>query len=102
VVSVACDRRHDGGNPACETNSWSEIMMQSLILAATAVALAAATVAIPTSADARAHHRIHRNFEVYAFAPWSAPGYRYAAPFRTFDRLGSNLNPDRQMVGIGD
>ena len=78
------------------------MMQKSLILAAAAAALAAASLAIPTSAEARTHHRIYRSFGAYAFVPWYAPRYRYASPFRTFDRFGSNLNPDRQMVGIGE
>jgi hypothetical protein len=78
------------------------MMEKSLILAAAAATLAVASVAVPSNAEARAHHRIYRNFNGYAFAPWYAPPYRYAAPYRYYDRLGSNLNPDRQMVGQGE
>ncbi len=75
-----------------------------LLVAAAIVALAAA--AAPPQAAARGHHSIHRSWGGawggYAFAPWQFPQHRYAGPFRYYDRFGSNLNPDRQMVGIGE
>jgi len=77
-------------------------MQKSLIFVATAATLAVASLAVASSAEARSHHSIYRNFGAYAFAPWYAPRYGYAAPYRYYDRFGSNLNPDRQMVGIGE
>jgi hypothetical protein len=83
--------------------SWSEIAMEKfLILAAAVAAVAVTLLAVTSSAEAGARHRIYRNFGVHAFVPWYAPRYWYAAPYRYYDRLGSNLNPDRQMVGIGE
>ena len=81
-------------------------MQKSLIFVATAATLAVASLAVASSAEARSHHGIYRNFGAYvgayAFSPWYAPRYGYAAPYRYYDRFGSNLNPDRQMVGIGE
>ena len=77
-------------------------MQRSIVLVATAAALVAAVLAVPSSAQARWHHRMYRGFGAYAFAPWYAPRYRYGVPYRYYDRFGSNLNPDRQMVGIGE
>jgi hypothetical protein len=79
-----------------------------LILTAAMATVAVPSLAATSSAEASAHHRIYRSFGAcpfvprYAPVPWYAPGYRYAMPYRYFDRLGSNLNPDRQMVGIGE
>jgi hypothetical protein len=73
-----------------------------LILAAAAAAVTVTSLAVTSSAEAGAHHRFHENFGTYRFAPWYAPHYGYAAPYRYNDRFGSNLNPDRQMVGIGE
>ena len=73
-----------------------------LILAAATAAIAVASLAAPLSAEAGAYHRFYGNFGPYRFAPWYAPRYGYAAPYRYYDRFGSNLNPDRQMVGIGE
>ena len=80
------------------------MMQKSVMLVATAATLVVASVAVPSNAEARWHHGFYRNFGAYAFAPWYAPRYRYAAPYRYryYDRFGSNLNPDRQMVGIGE
>jgi len=79
------------------------MMQKPVILAATTAVFAVASVALPSNAKARVHHRILHH-SIYAFAPWYAPRYRYAAPYRYryYDRFGSNLNPDRQMVGIGE
>jgi hypothetical protein len=76
------------------------MMQKSLILAATAATLAGAAVAVPSNAEARAHHRIYGygNYDTYGYASAYAPRYRY----RYYDRFGSNLNPDRQMVGQGE
>jgi hypothetical protein len=79
------------------------MMQKFLALVAIAATLVIASVVVPSSADA--HHRIYRHFGAYTFSPWYAPRYRYAAPYhyyRYYDRFGSNLNPDRQMVGIGE
>ena len=73
-----------------------------LILAAAAVTAAVTSLAVTSSAEAGAHHRICGDCGAQAFAPWYAPQYRYATPYRYYDRLGSNLNPDRQMVGQGE
>lgn len=73
-----------------------------LILAAAAAAVTVTSLAVTSSAEAGAHHRFYRHFGAYGFAPWYAPHYGYAAPYRYYDRVGSNLNPDRQMVGIGE
>ena len=81
------------------------MMQKSTIFIATTVTLVVTSLAVPSSAEARWHHHTYyRNFGAYAFAPWYAPRYRYAAPYRYryYDRFGSNLNPDRQMVGIGE
>lgn len=78
------------------------MMQRSLISAATAMVLAGVSVTIPSNAEARTHHRIYGNFGGYAFAPRYAPSYGYAMPHRYYDRFGSNLNPDRQMVGQGE
>jgi hypothetical protein len=74
------------------------MMQRSLILAAAAATFAAAFVAVPSNAEARAHHSIYRHAYGYAFAP----RYGYAPSYRYYDRVGSNLNPDRQMVGQGE
>jgi hypothetical protein len=73
-----------------------------LILAAAAATLAFSSLAATSSAEAGARHRIYGNFGAYRFVPWHAPRYGYAGPYRYYDRFGSNLNPDRQMVGIGE
>lgn len=73
-----------------------------LILAAAAATVAVTSLAVTSSAEAGAHHRFYRHYSGYGFAPWYAPRYGYAAPYRYYDRFGSNLNPDRQMVGIGE
>jgi hypothetical protein len=78
------------------------MMQKSLILAATAATFATAFVAVPSNAEARAHHRIYNQFYGYGFAPSYAPRYGYAPSYRYYDRFGSNLNPDRQMVGQGE
>jgi hypothetical protein len=78
------------------------MMQKSLILAATAATLATAFVAVPSNAEARAHHSIYRYSRGHGFAQWYAPPYAYAPPYRYYDRFGSNLNPDRQMVGQGE
>jgi hypothetical protein len=84
-------------------------MRKSLILAAIAAGLAATTAAVPSSAEARSHHKLYRQFgHVYGYSPWYgyAPRYGYAGPVRQpweypfHGRIDSNLNPDRQMVGI--
>jgi anti-sigma factor RsiW len=81
--------------------AWSEVMAQKfLILAAAAATVAVTSLAVTSSAEA--HHRFYRHYSAYRFAPWYAPRYGYAAPYRYYDRFGSNLNPDRQMVGIGE
>jgi hypothetical protein len=83
--------------------SWSEVMTQKfLILAAAAATVAAMSLAAMSNAEAGAHHRFYGHYGAYRFAPWYAPHYSYAAPYRYYDRFGSNLNPDRQMVGIGE
>jgi len=88
-------------------------MRKFVILTAVAAAAVTSLVAMP-SAKAGAHHRIHSNFASYPFVPRYAPQYGYASqygyapgygrptPYRYYDRFGSNLNPDRQMVGIGE
>jgi hypothetical protein len=53
-------------------------------------------------AEARVSHYIYRTYDSYAFVPWYGTGYRFGTPYRYFDRLGSNLNPDRQMAGQGE
>jgi hypothetical protein len=71
-----------------------------LILAAAAVTVT--SLAVTSGAEAGAHHRFYGHLGTYRFAPWYAPHYGYAAPYWNYDRFGSNLNPDRQMVGIGE
>jgi hypothetical protein len=87
------------------------MMHKSLILAAIAATLVATSVAVPSSAEARTHHRLSRQFaHVYGYAPWYgyAPRYGYARnPVQPWEypfhgRIDSNLNPDRQMVGVND
>jgi hypothetical protein len=80
------------------------MMQKSLILAAAAATLAGASVTVPSNAEARAYHRIYGygNFDGYGFAPSYPPRYGYAWRHRYYDRFGSNLNPDRQMVGQGE
>jgi hypothetical protein len=88
--------------------SWSEVMTQKFVILAAAAAVAVTSLAAPSGAEAGVHHRFYGHFVSYRFAPWYAPHYGYGAPYgygvpyRYFDRLGSNLNPDRQMVGIGE
>jgi hypothetical protein len=79
------------------------MMRKFLMLTAAMAALAVPSVAVTSSAEAGAHHRFYGHYRAYrSFAPWYAPRYGYAAPYRYYDRFGSNLNPDRQMVGIGE
>jgi hypothetical protein len=79
------------------------MMQKRMIFAATGAALAVASVAIsPSDADARVHHYVYRTYESYAFPPSYGIGYRFGTPYHFIDRLGSNLNPDRQMVGQGE
>jgi len=83
--------------------AWSEVMTQKfLVLAAAAATVAVTSLAVTSSAEAGVHHRFYRHYSTYGFTPWYAPRYGYAAPYRYYDRFGSNLNPDRQMVGIGE
>ena len=78
------------------------MMRKFLILTAAMAAVAVPSFAVMSSAEAGARHRFYGHFGAYRFAPWYAPHYGYAAPYRYYDRFGSNLNPDRQMVGIGE
>jgi len=90
----------------------------SLFLVAIAATLAVASL-VPSSAEARDHrgiYRAHHGYRyfgnAYSYAPWYAPRYyapryygyapryEYEVPF--YGRIDSNLNPDRQMVGIND
>ncbi len=73
-----------------------------LMLAVAAATVAVTSLAVTPSAEAGVHHRLYGHYGAYRFAPWYAPRYGYAAPYRYYDRFGSNLNPDRQMVGIGE
>jgi hypothetical protein len=73
-----------------------------LTLAAAVATVAVTSLAVTSSAEARAYHRFYRGFGAYAAAPWYAPRYGFGRHYRYFDRLGSNLNPDRQMVGLGE
>lgn len=75
---------------------------KSRMLVITTAMLAVGTVQVPQRADAHTYHRMHRNFGAHAFAPRHPQGYGYTAPYRYYDRFGSNLNPDHQMVGIGE
>ena len=92
-------------------------MRKLFICVATTTMLAFASLAVASSAEARTHHRSYRTFgTAYGYAPWYpswfgttrgyapeyAPRYRYAAPYVYHQPFGSNSNPDRQMVGIGD
>lgn len=78
-------------------------MMQiPVIWVATAAMLVIASLAVTSSAEARAHRSIYRNFGAHPFFSWYTPRYSYAAPYRYYGHINSNLNPDRQMVGIGD
>lgn len=78
------------------------MMRKYLILSAAMAAVAVPSFAATSSAQAGAYHRGYRNSGAYAFVPRYAPGYRYGTRYRYYDRFGSNLNPDRQMVGIGE
>jgi hypothetical protein len=78
------------------------MMQKSLILAAAAATLAGASITVPSNAGARAYHRMYGNYDSYAYAPSYAPRYGYGWRYRYYDRFGSNLNPDRQMVGQGE
>ncbi len=78
------------------------MMQKFLMLTAAMAAVTVTSFAVTLSAEAGAHHRSYGNVGAYRFAPWYALQYRYATPYRYYDRLGSNLNPDRQMVGIGE
>ena len=86
------------------------------LLTAIAAAVTAACL-VSSSADARdrhgyAHHAYRYFGNAYSHASWFAPTYRYSprygyppryeyeVPF--YGRIDSNLNPDRQMVGIND
>jgi hypothetical protein len=90
----------------------------SLFLVAIASAIAGASL-VPSRAAARdrhgayrAHHGYRHFGNAYSYAPWYAPRYsarryygyapryEYEVPF--YGRIDSNLNPDRQMVGIND
>jgi hypothetical protein len=82
------------------------MMQKPLFPIAIAAILAVASLA-PSSAEARAqhgfyraHHGAHRYYApIYGYAvPYRSPAYRY--PF--YGRFDSNLNPDRQMVGVFD
>lgn len=80
-------------------------MQTSIIIGATAATLVAASIALSSSADARVRHRTYGDYGAYGpyvFAPPYAPRYGYGAGYRYYDRIGSNSNPDRQMVGIGE
>jgi hypothetical protein len=76
-------------------------MRKFLILTATVAAAAVTSLTVTSSVEARAHHPLYRNFGGYGFTSSYAPRYWYAAPYRYHQPFGSNLNPDRQMVGIG-
>jgi hypothetical protein len=77
-------------------------MHTSIIWIATTATLAVASLAVTSSAEARAHHHSYRDFgAAYGYAPLYAPRYLYAAPYGYHRPFGSNSNPDRQMVGIG-
>ena len=78
------------------------MMRKFLVLSAAVAAVAVSSVAVMSSAEAGPYHRVYRNFGAHAFVPPYAPGYRYGMRYRYYDRFGSNLNPDRQMVGIGE
>jgi hypothetical protein len=83
--------------------AWSQVMTQKfLILAAAATTVAVTSLAVMSSAEAGVHHRFYRHYGADGFVPSYAPRYGYATPYRYYDRFGSNLNPDRQMVGIGE
>src|SRR5260370_35032118 len=71
-----------------------------LILRAGAGAVAVTSLAATSSAEAGARHRFYGHYGAYRFAPWYSPRDGYTAPYRYYDRFGSNLNPDRQMVAI--
>ena len=71
--------------------------MKKLPILMAAATLAAACLAVSSSAEARTRYGIHN---VYAYGAWYAPRHGYAA--RYYGRFNSNLNPDRQMVGIGE
>jgi hypothetical protein len=73
-----------------------------LILAAAAATVAFTPLAVTSSAEAGTHHRFYGHYGAYRFAPWYGSPYGYATSYRRYDRFGSNLNPDRQMVGIGE
>jgi hypothetical protein len=81
------------------------------------VATFAFTPVVTSRADARDHrgvYRAHHGYRyfgnAYSYVPWYAPRYEprysyapryeYEVPF--YGRIDSNLNPDRQMVGIND
>ena len=74
---------------------------KSLILAAATAVVTVTSLAVMSRTVAWTHLRFYGHFGGYGFAPWYAPHYGYA-PYRYYDRFGSNLNPDRQMVGIGE
>jgi hypothetical protein len=78
------------------------MMRKFLIRTAAMAAVAVPSLAVTSSAEAGARHHFYGHFGAYRFAPWYAPHYGYAAPYRHYDRFGSNSNPDRQMVGIGE
>ena len=91
----------------------------ALFLVAIAAPLAVASLA-PSVVEARDHHGVYRAHHgyryfgnAYSYVPWYAPRYyaprrygyapryeEYEVPFR--GRFDSNLNPDRQMVGVFD
>jgi hypothetical protein len=73
-----------------------------LILATAAATVAITSLAATSSSEAGARYRFYGHYGADRSAPWYAPRYGYAAPYRYYDRFGSNLNPDRQMVGIGE
>jgi len=69
------------------------------IFVMTAATLAVAYLAIPSAAGAGTHQGLHNG---YAYGAWHGQRYGYAARYWHHGRVNSNLNPDRQMVGIGE
>ncbi len=84
------------------------MMQKSLTFALIAAAVAAASCAVPATAQPR-YYRDYDYDNYYWGAPWHwhrfGPPYHYrhyGPYYRHYERFGSNLNPDRQMVGQGD